>query len=354
MSTDKPLSWILLFVLMAVATKMNAQSNTSPDKALSTQQQSIATISALTAAGDLENLTIALNKGLDIGLTIEETKEILVQLYAYCGFPRSLNAINTLMEVTKMRKANGINDVQGKAATTKNEGGDKYERGRKVLEELTKTPQSKPVAGFGEFAPRIDAFLKEHLFADVFESNVLTMQQRELVTISALSAMPGVTSQLQSHVKMGLNTGLTENQLIEVGVLIEKFISRTQANTLRKAISKPEVPVIEPDMMVRISEIEILPEHLEAYNAILKEEAAASVQKEPGVLTIFPMSIKEQPNQIRIVEIYADSSAYQSHLKTPHFQHYKTSTLKMVKSLKLVDMHSLDQQTMSAIFRKMK
>ena len=354
MSTYKPLSWILLFVLMAVTTKMNAQSNTSPDKALSKQEQSIAAISALTAAGDLENLTVELNKGLDAGLTVEETKEILVQLYAYCGFPRSLNAINTLMEVTKVRKGKGINDAEGKAASIKNDGKDKYEKGRKVLETLTKTPQSKPAPGFGEFAPRIDAFLKEHLFADVFESNVLTMQQRELVTISALSAMPGVTSQLQSHVKMGLNTGITENQLTEVAQLIEKLISRTQANTLRKAISKPEVPVIEPDMMVRISEIEILPEHLEEYNAILKEEAAASVQKEPGVLTIFPMSIKEQPNQIRIVEIYADSSAYQSHLKTPHFQHYKTSTLKMVKSLKLVDMNSLDQQTMSAIFRKMK
>jgi 4-carboxymuconolactone decarboxylase len=354
MSTYKPLSWILLIVLIAVATKMNAQSNTSPDKALSTQQQSIAAISALTAAGDLENLTIELNKGLDAGLTVEETKEILVQLYAYCGFPRSLNAISTLMEVIKVRKAKGINDAQGKAAPTKNEDKDKYEKGRKVLETLTKMPQSKPAPGFGEFAPRIDAFLKEHLFADVFESNVLTMQQRELVTISALSAMPGVTSQLQSHVKMGLNTGLIENQLIEVGALIEKFIGRTQANTLRKAISKPEVPVIEPDMMVRISEIEILLEHLEAYNAILKEEAAASVQKEPGVLAIFPMSVKEHPTQIRIVEIYADSSAYQSHLKTPHFQHYKTSTLKMVKSLKLVDMNSLDQQTMSAIFRKMK
>jgi len=354
MSTYKPLSWILLFVLMAVATKMNAQSNTSPDKALSKQEQSIAAISALTAVGDLENLTVELNKGLDAGLTVEETKEILVQLYAYCGFPRSLNAINTLMEVTKVRKGKGINDAEGKVASTKNEIKDKYERGRKVLEVLTKTPQSKPAPGFGEFAPRIDAFLKEHLFADIFESNVLTMQQRELVTISALSAMPGVASQLQSHVKMGLNTGINENQLTEVAQLIEKLISRTQANTLRKAISKPEVPVIEPDMMVRISEIEILPEHLEEYNAILKEEAAASVQKEPGVLTIFPMSIKEQPNQIRIVEIYADSSAYQSHLKTPHFQHYKTSTLKMVKSLKLVDMNSLDQQTMSAIFRKMK
>ncbi|WP_439583746.1 putative quinol monooxygenase [Dyadobacter bucti] len=107
-------------------------------------------------------------------------------------------------------------------------------------------------------------------------------------------------------------------------------------------------------MMVRLSEIEILPEFLTEYHAILKEEAAASVEKEPGVIAIFPMSIREQPTQIRIIEIYADSAAYQSHLKTPHFQHYKTTTLKMVKALKLVDMTALDKQTMSEIFKKLK
>ncbi|MFC6192390.1 putative quinol monooxygenase [Dyadobacter subterraneus] len=106
-------------------------------------------------------------------------------------------------------------------------------------------------------------------------------------------------------------------------------------------------------MMVRISEIEILPEYWADYNAILKKEAAASVEKEKGVVAIFPMSIKQEPTQIRIVEIYADSSAYQAHLKTPHFQHYKTTTLKMVKALKLVDMYALDPKTMSAIFKKL-
>ena len=105
-------------------------------------------------------------------------------------------------------------------------------------------------------------------------------------------------------------------------------------------------------MMVRISEIEILPEYLTEYNAILKEEAAASVEKEKGVVAIFPMSIKKEPNQIRIVEIYADSAAYRAHLKTPHFQHYKTATLKMVKDLKLIDMDALDPKTMSAMFKK--
>lgn len=106
------------------------------------------------------------------------------------------------------------------------------------------------------------------------------------------------------------------------------------------------------DQMVRMSEIEIVPEYLEEYKAILKEESEASVRLEPGVIAIFPMFQKENPNQVRILEIYADKESYQSHLKTPHFLVYKTSTLKMVKSLKLVDMNVLDEKTMLEIFKK--
>ena len=108
------------------------------------------------------------------------------------------------------------------------------------------------------------------------------------------------------------------------------------------------------DMLIRISEIEIYPEYLNEYIAILKEEAEISVNIEPGVIAIYPMQIKDNPTQIRIVEIYANQAAYQSHLKTPHFQYYKTETLKMVKSLNLVDMTSLDEETMSKIFKKPK
>ena len=106
-------------------------------------------------------------------------------------------------------------------------------------------------------------------------------------------------------------------------------------------------------MLVRISEIEIIPEYLEAYNTILKEEAAASVKIEPGVIAIFPMYVKENPSQIRIIEIYANKQAYLSHLETAHFKIYKSGTLKMVKSLKLVDMDALDTETMQLIFSKM-
>lgn len=333
---------------------MKAQQRTSTDPGLSVQEQSLVIVSALTATGDLKELKQELNAGLDAGLSINEIKEALVQLYAYCGFPRSLNGISTFMAVLEERKSKGINDKQGKEIVLNSDSSGKYEQGRKVLETLTQTPQSKPAPGFGEFAPRIDAFLKEHLFADIFKSDVLTYQQRELITISALAAMQGVAPQLQSHLKIGTNTGITTAQLVQVAYLIEKYVDRNQANSLRKLLSKPEVPVIEPDMMVRISEIEIVPEYLEEYLSILKEEAAASVKIEPGVIAIFPMLQQSSPTQIRIIEIYANKAAYQSHLKTPHFQHYKSSTLKMVKSLKLLDMESIDKETMLEIFKKIK
>lgn len=105
-------------------------------------------------------------------------------------------------------------------------------------------------------------------------------------------------------------------------------------------------------MMIRISEIEIAPEYLNEYLAILKEEAKASVELEPGVISIYPMYQQENPTEIRILEIYSDNEAYKSHLETPHFKHYKTTTLKMVKSLKLIDMNAIDGQAMPIIFKK--
>ena len=108
------------------------------------------------------------------------------------------------------------------------------------------------------------------------------------------------------------------------------------------------------DLMVRISELQIDPNYLAEYTAILKEEAEASVRLEPGVLSIFPIYEKDHPTEIRILEIYASRDAYESHLKTPHFERYKTTTLKMVTSLKLVDMAAIDPETMTRMFGKMR
>lgn len=335
---------------------MNAQDNIAAGNSLNLQQQSIVVISALTAVGNLAYLKTQLNTALDAGLTINEIKEVLVQLYAYCGFPRSLNGIAVFMEVLKERKAKGIHDKEGREPTriNNNDDEDRYERGRKTLEVLTQTPQPKPAPGFGAFAPRADSFLKEHLFADIFDSDVLDYPQRELVTVAALSAMPGVTPQLEAHINMGKNTGITEAQLVQLAALIEKTVSPAQANIVRNLIGKPSVPVVAPDIMVRVSEIEIVPEALEEYKSILKEEAAAAVSIEPGVIAIFPMYQKENPTQVRIVEVYVDKQAYQAHLQTPHFLHYKSATLKMVKSLRLLDMDGIDTETMRLIFEKLK
>ncbi len=135
----------------------------------------------------------------------------------------------------------------------------------------------------------------------------------------------------------------------------QKSIAGISASTAVGNLETLKIPLnMDTDMMIRISEIEIVPEYLKAYNAILKEESAISIKIEPGVIAIFPMYQKENPTQIRIVEIYANRAAYEQHLKTPHFQKYKTTTLKMVKSLKLVDMGSLDIETMPEIFKKIK
>ena len=163
----------LLILLTSFSNNMNAQTKMNNNQTLDAKQQSIVTISALTAVGHLGNLQKALNGCLDSRLTVNEVKEVLAQLYAYCGFPRSLNGINTFMSVLEERKKKGIKDETGKTATPITDTADKYERGRKTLERLTGQPQSKPAKGFGEFSPTIDRFLKEHLFADIFVSDVL-------------------------------------------------------------------------------------------------------------------------------------------------------------------------------------
>jgi quinol monooxygenase YgiN len=115
-------------------------------------------------------------------------------------------------------------------------------------------------------------------------------------------------------------------------------------------------PIASPDpattMMVRIAEIDVEPRYLNEYLAILKQEAAASVRLEPGVICIFPMAEQAEPTRIRLLEIYASRDAYEQHLRSPHFLEYKSSTLPMVRSLRLVEMSAIDASTLPALFRK--
>ncbi len=123
---------------------------------------------------------------------------------------------------------------------------------------------------------------------------------------------------------------------------------------LLMTVSYQTVSAQPKEPMIRIAEIEIDSAYLEEYKTILAEEAAASVKLEVGVIAIFPMHQKENPTQIRILEIYASKAAYEQHLRTLHFQKYKATTLEMVKSLKLVAMEAIDMATMPLMFEKLK
>ena len=122
----------------------------------------------------------------------------------------------------------------------------------------------------------------------------------------------------------------------------------------RNIFEQEILPKIHKAMIVRIAEIEIYPEFLSDYLSAARNVGAESVRREPGVVCIFPMQMKEDSCQIRIIEIYRSQAAYESHLKTPHFLTYKQGTLHMVKSLKLQDQIPLDAPSMSLIFEKMK
>jgi len=111
-------------------------------------------------------------------------------------------------------------------------------------------------------------------------------------------------------------------------------------------------PVNDETMIVRLAEIEVYPEHLQEYLKFANEVDRLSVEREPGVVCLFPMQSAEDSTQIRILEIYASEEAYQSHIKTEHFQKYKQGTLHMVKSLRLPTMQPLDPETMKLIFNK--
>ena len=99
----------------------------------------------------------------------------------------------------------------------------------------------------------------------------------------------------------------------------------------------PTAAQSHPTPLVRLAELEIDPAQLDAYKAALREEIETSIRVEPGVLTLYAVSVKGEPNQIRLFETYASPTAYQAHLQSEHFKKYKSATAAMVKSLRLIE-----------------
>lgn len=201
---------------------------------LSKKEKAFVPIAAFTASGNLPQLKTSLNQGLDEGLTVNEIKEALVHIYAYAGFPRSLNGIDAFMAVMDDRKAQGKVDEMGREATPLPADFDQNAYGHKVRNTLVGKDISHRTNGYPVFAPIIDKYLVEHLFADIFARDVLSHQERELVTISILAAIPGTEPQLKGHLGIAMNMGYSEAQLKNfIEVLRDKVGAQVAENGAR-------------------------------------------------------------------------------------------------------------------------
>lgn len=204
---------------------------------LTERQQAIVAIASYAATGDTDGLTRALAQGLTAGMTVNEIKELLIQAYAYCGFPRSLTALGVFNNLLTERKANGITDAEGDSAAVVSDI-DKYGQGAETLGKLSGVPVDAPAPWYQDFAPGINTFLKEHLFADIFGRGVLPYTDREIATVSMLTALGGAEPMATGHIGICRHLGVTTPQLNALLDIIERNMGNLKVEPIRKIVNR--------------------------------------------------------------------------------------------------------------------
>ena len=220
--------WVLTILFLSAFLSTNAQQNME----LTKRQQALVAIAANEARGNIEGLKQALNEGFENGLTISEAKEALSQLYAYTGFPRSLNALGALQQVIKERDAEEKQTEAGREADPLPENYDALKQGTEVQTRLSGQPFNYA------FAPQTDYYLKAHLFGDIFARNNLTFADREIVTVSAISALTGCEPQLKAHVGGARNMGVSDGQLHEIPAVLRDKVGEAEAVRCERAVAE--------------------------------------------------------------------------------------------------------------------
>ncbi|MCM1035378.1 MAG: carboxymuconolactone decarboxylase family protein [Paludibacter sp.] len=204
---------VVAVLLCAVA--LNGQTmetkvkETSAVEVLTLQEQGLVRMASCTARGDIAGLEFAADAALDAGVTLGEAKEALSQLYAYCGFPRSLNALSALQRVADARARRGIIDSEGEAPFEFADSGVLA----KGTANQTKLCGREIGGGLYDFVPQIDYYLKAHLFGDVFGRETLDWRTREIVTVAALSSMEGVEAQCNAHIGIAKHNGVSDDAI---------------------------------------------------------------------------------------------------------------------------------------------
>ncbi len=170
---------------------------------LTPKETAIIDLAAAVARGDQTDLAGALNRGFDAGITLNEAKEYIGQLYAYCGFPRALNAAATLMKAAAEKKP-----AEGRAPNPP-PAGKAIDFGTANQTKLCGAPVKGPLF---DFHPQLDEYLKAHLFGDIFARDNVDWRTRELLTVAALAARPETEPQMKAHIAVAKNNGVTDAQ----------------------------------------------------------------------------------------------------------------------------------------------
>ena len=223
---------------MAMAITANAAELTAKENA-------IVDIGAWTARGEQDKLGAAFKAGFDTGLTLNEAKELVGQLYAYCGFPRALNAAATLQRVVESSKLKVESPDSTRPTRSTRLNDSPFLLGERALEIGTDN-QTKlcggPVKGaLFDFHPQLDAYLKAHLFGDIFARDI-DWRTREIVTIAALAARPETAPQMKAHIAIGKVNGVTDAQA-------KAIVRRVQMPATSAALPSDwsPIPVGEPN-----------------------------------------------------------------------------------------------------------
>ena len=212
-------------ILMAVLTMVTIQGQT-----LTERQRGLAACACLMAQGDLERLEPAVRSALNHGVTINELKEAFSQLYAYTGFPRSLNALGVLGKV--LQDNPNSNWQEGKPWTRPA----LWDDAAKALKQGTEVQTKLSGRAFDyAFCPQDDYYLKAHLFGDIFAGDQLTPADREIVTVAALSGLDGVDPQLAAHKRGAVNMGNSQQLVDELCAWLDH-----EGYTLRSRFPKGE------------------------------------------------------------------------------------------------------------------
>lgn len=304
---------------------------------LTLKQREMITCITLATMQTLPQLKAHAGAALNVGVTPEELREVMYLTAPCIGFPKMLNAVAAVNEVFKERGISLPLEKQGTVTDAT-----RHETGMAIQNELYSVGIASVMDGMpGELGKDVEQFLTDYFFGEIYSRGALDLPTRELLIYCVLTTLEA-EEQLQSHYHGNINVGNTPETLAAAVIQCLPYVGFPVAIKALCIIKQEYAkPVPAEKNLVRLSKITVDPAQLDAYNVFLKEEIEASMQLEPGVLALYATAEKDALHKVTILEIYADSTAYESHLKTPHFQKYKQSTLSMVKELELVDVKPL-------------